>query len=163
MDGTRFDALTRALHALTTRRTTLLAGAGAMLATLLGIESAAACKAQGAKCNKAASCCSKYCRKFSKKEKKCWCRQLGEACSSASNCCRVPSMVCGAVGTICPDGNHCCIPVGGNLCTDDCDCCGEGVRCRNSICEACKADGETCQHSGECCSDDCEEIDAECV
>jgi hypothetical protein len=87
----RFDTLARSLHASTTRRTALVAGVGATLATLLGIETAAAaCKTQGAKCKKAGNCCSNYCRKFSKKKKKCWCKRLGEPCASASNCCRVP-------------------------------------------------------------------------
>ncbi len=165
MDADRFDTLARSLHALTTRRTALVAGVSAALATLLGMENAAgACKAQGAKCKKAGNCCSNYCRKFSKKKKKCWCKRLGETCASASTCCQIPSMVCEELDPFCADGNRCCIPLGSGQCTQDCDCCGAATRCNGTgVCESCREDGDECVDNEECCSGNiCDEEEGEC-
>lgn len=135
MDGDRFDAWTKTVSAIGTRRAALRAGAGAALAAALvgvGASEVEACKAPGKKCRRHSGkhCCA------------------GTVCHKRHCQCPAGATLCGAI--CCP---HCCDGVA--CCTGCCDgaacqpgtddaACGTG----GGSCQACPT-GETCQ-SGSC-------------
>jgi hypothetical protein len=132
MDGKRFDAWTKTLSAIGSRRAIVRAGAGAALAAgLIGVGAAdvEACKAPGARCR----------------------RHSGKRCC-AGTVCRKRHCQCAAGATNCGAGccPHCC---DGDAC---CGGCCDGATCQPGTTEAaCGAGGGPCQAcpTGESCHD----------
>jgi hypothetical protein len=163
MDANRFDAWTRALPALGTRRAALrvLTGGGVAGVALLGHrEDAAACRKAGKKCKKDKQCCSNKC-----KGKKCRCLPLQALCPDGGS-----SHVCCA-----SQGTPACLPLTkpqcgaaeircllqlDDLCTADCECYFDLVCAGGPEPHCCGAPGRVCGdgdnvYDAICCSQQC--------
>jgi hypothetical protein len=138
MNDTGFDALTRRLTALLTRRTTLATALGAWLGRTAFtaapvsagmVEFPCLEKGAGERCKRSGQCCSGRCRKRrSKRKGRCQCSRLTKPCGHDTDCC---GHVAGDNDTpICSAELAtavCCIALGGD-CLDTSHCCGD-LRC----------------------------------
>jgi hypothetical protein len=125
MDGERFDAWTRRLAGLRSRRTVVAAALGGILGAvgLAGPDPAGAdnlCKPAGKKCNKDAQCCAGLACVDGRCQDRCagvvctadQCHVAG-TCDPGTGACSDPTLA--PQGTACADGNPLC--VGGACCT----------------------------------------------
>lgn len=159
MDSRRFDALTKQLYALTTRREglrVLIAGLGAGAIGLAIPGGAAACKSRGSPCKKSEQCCSGGCEDKKKVKKrsgefkkdkvgKCACSFRGGRCKERSDCCGTAPCVDGRCGLDCS--------ATGESCLDSLDCCSDEDVCAFTTCD----DGKfCCGGPGSPCDDDCD-------
>jgi hypothetical protein len=160
MDGTRFDALTRALT--TSRRGifgTLLAG----VLLVVRAQEALACKNFGRQCDRDSDCCAGMkCRNgecdcengFSKCDNRCYDLDTDEA-------------HCGACDTVCGAGETCCSGtcVDLTISRDYCGACGVACAadeiCLAGACTPCPADNQIC--GNVCCSPSQTCCDGTCV
>ena len=128
MESTRFDAISRVLAGMSSRRdamrTIAAGGLGLGLgATALGLDDALA---------------GKHHRKHKKKKKKGTdSKVVRQVCTKSYTCqgdlvCQVANSENGCDQAV---GKHCCVPLGGD-CEDGCDCCGVGVICNGGHCDA---------------------------
>ncbi|HEY7030988.1 MAG TPA: hypothetical protein VH482_06670 [Thermomicrobiales bacterium] len=147
MDGSRFDALAKALAASGSRRG-VVAGlaAGALGLVGVGRAEAVACRMPGGLCREHADCCSGLCGpKDATGRRRCACRAVGD-CPPPAVCRAVACQGGACVGSVLPDGTA-CTASGGTAGT-----------CRAGACvlptgAACVADAQ-CQ-SGDCINGAC--------
>jgi len=164
MDGTRFDALIRALSV--SRRTTFKtfsSGAlAALLASRVGEQAEAGCKNVGKKCDKSKDCCDGAKCKGGKNGK-CRCKSGLTDCAGDKACQDLTTATshCGACGNACTAGDLCCSGVCANLATDSANCaacgqaCGETETCVAGVCttaEGCPVGADACTGERITCS-----------
>ncbi|MGH2616971.1 MAG: hypothetical protein ACRDJC_17190 [Thermomicrobiales bacterium] len=163
MDGYRFDAWTKALLGLGTRRTALrlLTGSAAGIAWFGRAEDAAACRKTGKKCKKHKQCCSKQC-----KGKKCRCKPLQASCpgeTSSHVCCPQAGAtpVCLYFNKPqCGPAEYRCLMHLDDPCATDCDCVFDLVCAGAPNPHCCAAPGRGCGDGSVtfdaiCCSKQC--------
>lgn len=121
------------------------------------------------------------------------CLEPGVLCSANSECCSASCedfpddgnryCACGAVGTPCTNGTHCCSQICGPEgvcacsqpedstldCREDSDCCGgrckQGLQAPNNGADGfcCRFEGRFCRFDFECCSGSCNETASACT
>ncbi len=150
MDGSRFDALARALAVSGSRRRLI----GAVVAGTLGVlglraTEAAACRPVGSTCREHANCCSKRCGdKDATGRHRCWCQTAAD-CPAPDQChdATCTEGVCGTTpltGQACDDGDRCTV-------NDTC------------VAGACVAVVVICPPQDECHSAACDSASGDCV
>jgi hypothetical protein len=159
MDGTRFDALTRALT--TSRRgiiSTLLAGV--LLAGRAQVALARKCKNFGRQCDRDSDCCAG----MKCQNDECKCENGFSRCTTRCYDLDTDAAHCGACSTVCAAGESCCGGTCSDLNTDreNCGACGAACAadetCLAGACAPCPTDnhicGNVCCSSLESCCDD---------
>jgi hypothetical protein len=160
LDGSRFDALARALS--TSRRKaiqTLFGGAiGALLAVRAQDKAFAGCKKVGKKCDKNNDCCDGAKCKGGKKGK-CRCKSGLSECDGEKTCRDLNTDInhCGACGNACLPDEPCCDGDCSNLQLDPTNCgacgttCPEDENCCNGACTDIERDDDNCGSCGFKC------------
>ena len=153
MDERWFDGWTKTMAVAGSRRATLRALAGGVLAAglaRLGLaEAAAACKKKGQACDEDQECCGKRC-----KHGKCLCSKVGKGCKNSDDCCSSD----GVAGT-CSGATKTCCRLPNEPCQQNNHCCFEGSRCEahagGGRKRCCLGQGEFCDFDGgseACCN-----------
>jgi hypothetical protein len=128
MESTRFDAISRVLAGMSSRRNAMRTIAAGGLGLSLG--------ATGLELEDALA--RKHRRHRKKKNKKGTdTKVVRQTCQKTYQCqgdlvCQVANSENGCGQEV---GKHCCVPLGGP-CDDGCDCCGVGVICNGGYCDA---------------------------
>lgn len=170
MDGTRFDALTRALGV--SRRTSFRAFGGALPALLAargGEQAAAGCKHVGKKCDKSKDCCDGAKCKGGKNGK-CRCKSGLDDCDGDGRCesLDTDNANCGECGNACTPGQACCDAACIDVLSDRANCgacgvvCGEPEDCVAGSCLLCQPTaplcGDSCCAIDNCCAGICTDL-----
>ena len=170
MDSTQFDDLARTVGRMASRRTTLRAALGALVA-LPGIaelrakgrrvRAAGPCGDGGPKaneCEKDKDCCTRICKPGRGEKGRCRCKKRGQRCKATRNCCKeagqqltCQSGTCQRVQT-----QPSCVGATG-ACTSSAECCPGRTCTAAAGTQCCSLPGEACSaavpgEQGTCCT-----------